>query len=76
MSKELSEKDYKKLKEIERGMKAINKKVKGMGYTVYLATNRLHIMSGPSHDDSNNCRPIRDNSVYNFSLEGWDGGDW
>jgi hypothetical protein len=68
--------EMKKLESIEKRMKALNKEIQSMGYDVYLACNSVNIMKGPSHTDGYSPTAIPDNSVFSFTLRGWDGGDW
>jgi len=66
-------------KEIEKIAKTIltqNEKLRKMGYSVYLANDMANIMIGPSHTDGWDHEPLHENSVYAFTLRGWDGGDW
>lgn len=47
----LTNEQIKKLKSLERRIKAVNNEIKEMGFNVYLANNTVCIMDGASHKD-------------------------
>lgn len=69
----LTPEQQKKLRSIEKRIKAINKEIKDMGFNVYLANSTLNIMDGPSHLGA---MTLQENVVHCFNLNGWGGGDW
>lgn len=72
---ELTDKQYKKLESISRRMIKANKEIKAMGFDVYLSAHgSANVMCGASHGD--NQESLQENVVFQFTLEGWDGGDW
>ena len=73
---DVPEEHVKEIKKIAKVIIAQNKKLRAMGYDVYLANDTANIMKGPSHDDDRLQSPLHENSVYSFILQGWDGGDW
>ena len=73
---ELTNEQFKKVKSIEKRLKALNSEIRKMGFNVYLASGSINIMCGPSHDDSRSAKALNENSVHSFYLDGWDGGDW
>jgi len=74
---ELTSDQLKKLKSIERRIKKCHEEIAEMGFKGYLNSGCLAIMDGPTHDDSRNAAPLRENEVFTiYGLGGWDGGDW
>lgn len=72
---ELTEEQEKKLDSIARRMKKASNEVIAMGFNIYLSAHgNVNIMNGDSHD--HNQQPIHENVVYDFTVNGWDAGDW
>lgn len=74
MNENLDDKEIKKIKSIEKRMNKINKEIQEMGFNVYLTNNKVNIMIGDSH--SCDGKPLYNNVMHSFVLNGWDGGDW
>tara|TARA_R110002051_G_C8314811_1_gene433851 strand:+ start:268 stop:489 length:222 start_codon:yes stop_codon:yes gene_type:complete len=72
---ELTIEQEKKLNSIARRIQKASNEIKEMGFDVYLSAHgSVNIMNGESHDS--NHQPMQENVVFNFSVNGWDAGDW
>ena len=72
---ELTIEQEKKLNSIARRIKKASDEIVEMGFDVYLSAHgSVNIMNGESHDS--NYNPIKENVVFQFSINGWDAGDW
>ena len=72
---ELTIEQEKKLNSIARRIQKASNEIQEMGFDIYLSAHgSVNVMNGDSHDS--NQQPIKENVVFNFSVNGWDAGDW
>lgn len=71
---ELTTEQEKKLNSIARRIQKASNEIREMGFDVYLCGGSAHVMNGVTHDE--NQLQTQENVVYEFTIRGWDAGDW
>ena len=73
---DLTEKDEKKLRSIERRILKCAKEIEDLNLKVYLNSAGLSLMDAKKHMVGLQDTALNENQVWVIPVSGWDGGDW